>query len=298
MPFRANQKYVRLGVFALVAAAFVIIAVDISLAWVYVSALTRPDCAAPNFLDNMGLPEEHWLSTEDGYSLKAWYYPSKNGAAILALGGIGGSLEEALPPVRALIDAGYGVLQIDSRACARPGARVTLGADEIFDAAAGLDFLLSRPDVDSEKIGAFGFSMGGVTLIRASARHPQIQALIAEGGYDQLGSHIVQPSVKHPPLRRIFLYSVAGVFWLQTGANPWAISPLDDLPKISPRPVFLIFGEFEIGRAGGQTQFDVAGEPKSLWVVPEGDHGSNYQAAPDEYERRVLEFFNQKLLLR
>ncbi len=290
-----KPRVLRLSVFALVASAAALIAVNVSLAWVYVSALTRPGCFVPTYLEGIAPPEEHWLTTEDGHSLRAWYYPSENGAAVLALGGVGGSLGDALPPVRPLIEAGYGVLQIDSRACARPPARVTLGADEIYDAVAGLDFLLSRSDVEPDRIGALGFSMGGVTIIRTAAQRPEIKAVIAEGGYDQLGAHIIQPSVPHSLPRKIFLYTVAGVFWLQTNINPWAVSPLDDLPAISPRPVFLIYGEYELGRGNGQAQFDAAGEPKSLWVVPDGDHGANYRIAPEEYERRMIEFFDRTL---
>ncbi|MBL7161853.1 MAG: prolyl oligopeptidase family serine peptidase [Anaerolineales bacterium] len=293
-----NPKILRLGIYALVALVAALIAVNISLAWVYVSVLTQPGCSVPQYLDEMDPPEEHWLVTEDGHSLQAWYYPSVNGAAILALGGIGGSLGDVLPPVRPLIEAGYGVLQINSRACAQPPARVTLGADEVYDAAAGLEFLLSRPEVNPDGIGAFGFSMGGVTIIRTAAQHPEIKAVVAEGGFDQLGKHIVQSGADHSLPRQIFLYTVAGVFWIQTGVNPWAVSPIDDLPAISPRPVFLVYGEYEITRGGGRAQFDAAGEPKFLWVVPGGDHGSNYRAAPDEYERKVLEFFNQTILDR
>ncbi len=296
MGYRLRIKTLRLGVFALVAVIAVLIAVDISLAWIYVTALTRPGCAAPTHLDNIDLPEQHWLTIEDGHSLQAWYYPSSNGAAILALGGIGGSLGEVLPPVRPLIESGYGILQIDSRACAQPPARVTLGADEAQDAKTGIDFLRSHPEIDPERIGAFGFSMGGVAVIRAAAQHSEINAVIAEGGFDQLGKHILQPDVEHSLPRRIFLYTVAGIFWLQTGSNPWQIDPLEDISKISPRPVFLIYGEHEIGRGGGQAQYDAALEPKSLWIVPRGDHGRNYLIATEEYHQRVLDFFNRTLL--
>ncbi len=286
-----------------------IVAVDVSLAWIYVSALTKPGCSQPIDLGELDPPEEHWLSTEDGHAIRAWYYPSKNGAAILALGGISGSLGDTLPPVRPLLEAGYGVLQIDSRACAQPSARVTLGGNEIYEAAAGVDFLLQLPDLDPEKIGAFGFSMGGVTLIRAVAlqqgsgqsHQPKIQALsaiqalIAEGGYDQLGAHIIQPGAGHSLPRTVFLYTVAVVFWTQTGVNPWGVSPIEDISNLGPRPVFLIYGEHEIQRGGGQAQFDAAQQPKSLWVVPGGTHGGNYQIAQDEYDQKVVDFFDKSL---
>ncbi|MFQ5616565.1 MAG: alpha/beta hydrolase, partial [Anaerolineales bacterium] len=196
-----------------------------------------------------------------------------------------------------LLQAGYGVLQIGSRACAKtPPVPVTLGASEVNEAAAGLIFLQSRPEVAPDRIGIFGFSMGGVGAIRTAARHPEIAAVLAEGGYYNLGNDIVEPddaSVSVP--RRIFLYTIAGVFWLRTGISPWTISPVDDIARISPRPVLLIYGEHEAGFGRAQAQFESAGEPKELWITPDGSHGQNYLVAPEEYERRVLEFFNQTI---
>ncbi len=288
-------KALRLTLFALIAALTVLVAVDISLAWMYVHALVQPGCSSPIWLNEFSEPEEIRLKTEAGLTLKAWYYPPENGAAILSLGGSGGSLGRSLPPVSALLDAGYGILQIDGRACAQPPRQVTLGGNELHDASAGLEFLLSQPEIDPKKIGAFGFSMGGVTAIRLAARHPQIQAVVAEGGYDQLGRHITKPGMQKSLPRQIFLHTVAFSFWLQTGLDPWSISPLDDIALIAPRPVFLIYGEHEIESGGGRGQFDGAGEPKTLWVVAGGDHGSNYVIDPIEYDRRILEFFDQAL---
>jgi fermentation-respiration switch protein FrsA (DUF1100 family) len=289
-------RLARLTTFTAFVVVVLVMAMNITLAWLYISALTQPGCHEPQPLVNMAEPQEHWIRTEDGLDLRVWYYPSTNGAAILALGGVGGSLGDTLPPVMGLLEAGYGVLQVDGRACAKPPARVTLGADEVYAAKAGLEFLLERSEVDPERIGAFGFSMGGVTAIRVAATHPGVRALIAEGGYDNLGDHIVKPGAAHSFFRKIFLYSVTGAYWVQTGINPWEVSPVDDIEDISPRPVFLIYGEHELERGGGQQQFDAAKQPKELWIVPEGDHGSNHLAAPNEYERRVLEFFNQVLL--
>jgi len=290
-----NKTFLRLLRFALIACVGILIALDLSLASIYVHALTHPGCSDPIRLGGFPDPEEIWLKTEDGLMLRAWYYPSGNGAAILSLGGVGGSLGGNLPPVEALLQAGYGILQIEGRACAQPARAVTLGGKEILDAQAGLEFLLNSKDVDPRYIGVYGFSMGGVTALRLAARQPQIQAVVAEGGYDQLGKHITQPGAQHSLPRKVFLHTVAGFFWLQTGLNPWLISPMDDISLIAPRPVMLIYGEHEIERGGGHLQFQAAGDPKTLWVVPGGDHGTNYALDPLEYNRRVLEFFDQVL---
>lgn len=235
------------------------------------------------------------LPAADGVTLPAWYYPSHNGAAVIALGGQGGALGENLPPIDVLLDNGYGVLQIGSRACAASPAPITLGGDEIFDAEAGFNFLLTRPEVDAEKIGLFGFSMGGVGAIRAAARNEDFAAVSAEGGFYNLGADIVEAEAKKSIPRSVFLYTIAGVYWARTGHNPWKLSPIDDLPTISPREVFLIYGEKEIDSGRGREQYEAAREPKSLWVVSQGAHGQNHVVAPQEYRQRVLDFFDRAL---
>ena len=287
-------RLIRFGVITLIGA---ILAADVGLSWSYMYRLTHPGCvSAPALNGGLPQPEEHQLETSDGLRTRAWYYPAKNGAAVVALGGLQGALGGNLPPVAFLVEEGYGVLQIDSRACATPAAAVTLGYAEVTGAAAGVDFLLSRPEVDPGRIGVMGFSMGGVTAIRAAARHPQIAAIVAEGGYFNLGRHLTGNRGNEPIPMRALRYSIAAAYLLQAGENPWQVSPIDDLPTISPRAVLLIYGEDELLGGGGDLQFSAAREPKELWVVPGGSHGRNYLVAKEAYEARVLDFFKRNLL--
>ncbi len=287
-------RVARLSIFALV---LLLLGLDVSAAWIYVEALTHFPCfSEPPFPDDFPAPEQLELKTEDGILIPAWYFPSQNGAAILILGGPGGAIGGTLPYVTPLLEAGYGILQIGARACAMPPRPVTLGGNEVNDAAAGLAFLLTRGEVNPARIGIYGFSMGGVGAIRTAARHPEISAVLAEGGYFNLGQDMVEPGLAEPITRKIFLYTIAGVFWMRTGVNPWQVSPVDDIGSISPRPVLLIYGEHEAESGRAQMQFDAAGEPKELWIVPGGDHGANRLLVPEEYERRVMAFFDNALL--
>ena len=86
------------------------------------------------------------------------------------------------------------------------------------------------------------------------------------------------------------------MYWLQTGINPWDSSPIDDLPLISPRPVQLIYGEHEVDDARAYEQYAAAQEPKALWIVPKGDHGTNYSVEPAAYDTLILQFFSAYLL--
>jgi hypothetical protein len=42
--------------------------------------------------------------------------------------------------------------------------------------------------------------------------------------------------------------------------------------------------------------YEAAGEPKTLWEVEGAGHTGGIDADPDEYQRRVLAFFDQALL--
>lgn len=269
---------------------------DFLVAWFFVGALTYPPCPNPPLIQgDYPQHQDITLTTDDDLAIRAWYYPSQNGAAIIALGGINGSLGDQLPPVRPLLNAGYGILQIDTRRCATPPAPVTLGYHELYDAAAGLKFLLSRPEVDPARIGLYGFSMGGVSAIRTAARHPEISAVIAEGGYFNLGDDFIEPESDQFFIQKIFLYSIAGMFWLRTGINPWEISPIDDISLINPTPIFLVYGEHEAQSGRAHLQFEAARQPKELWIVPDGKHGHNHLIASREYENRILDFFSLTL---
>jgi dipeptidyl aminopeptidase/acylaminoacyl peptidase len=290
------QRLIRLAAFALLAIALAYLVIQTGLAWVYAYVLTHPLCSGdpPQPAEGPLPHQEVTLETRAGLELVAWYYPPQNGAVLVALGGSCGALGGNLPPVDFLLEQGFGILQIDSRAQARPRAAVTLGGHEVLDVEAALDFLEGQPEVS--RVGAYGFSMGGVGAIRAAARHPEIEAVVAEGGFYNLGEDFVEPESPKSPLQSLFLHTIALAYWANSGIDPWEISPIDDLAAISPRPLMLIYGEAEAASGHAQAQYDAAIPPKEFWLVPGGAHGRNHLVAPEEYQRRVLAFFSDNLL--
>jgi dipeptidyl aminopeptidase/acylaminoacyl peptidase len=287
----ASIRWRRVVGLTLASLLVVLLALDVNLAWLYIDALLYPGCPSPEPLAEHPPHESVFLRSADDLEIEAWYYPGTKGSAILALGGIHGAWGSQLPPVDFLLDAGYPVLQIGTRACT--SAPVTLGGKELLDAEAGLQYLLEQPEVD--RIALYGFSMGGVTGIRTAARHPEVAAVIAEGGYFNLGQDFTEPGSERGPLRFVFLYTLAGMYWLRSRVNPWQVSPLDDIRRISPRPILLIYGEHEAASGRAELQYEAAGDPKELWLVPGGDHGSNHQVAGEAYQQRVLDFLSQSL---
>ncbi|HNS38522.1 MAG TPA: hypothetical protein PKM01_12120, partial [Anaerolineaceae bacterium] len=76
------------------------------------------------------------------------------------------------------------------------------------------------------------------------------------------------------------------------GHSPRQISPLDTLPHLAPRPVLLIFGEFEADNNRAFDQLAAAGPAAQMWIVPGAGHGGYAQLAPLEYEQRIIAFFD------
>jgi fermentation-respiration switch protein FrsA (DUF1100 family) len=81
---------------------------------------------------------------------------------------------------------------------------------------------------------------------------------------------------------------------LANRAPPPGLSGLVD--DIAPRPLLLIRGR------GGQKQealnrvyHDAARQPKALWEVPGAGHTAALSTRPQEYERRVIDFFDRAL---
>jgi hypothetical protein len=71
------------------------------------------------------------------------------------------------------------------------------------------------------------------------------------------------------------------------------------VPRIAPRPLLLIAApNAPTGEDLNRGYFAAAGQPKTLWEIPESGHVGGLSARPREYERRVVGFFDRALLQR
>ena len=70
----------------------------------------------------------------------------------------------------------------------------------------------------------------------------------------------------------------------------------DLVPRIAPTPLFLIWAPNSGGEDMNPTYYRLAGQPKAIWAIPEASHTQGIDARPEEYERRVVDFFDRALL--
>jgi dipeptidyl aminopeptidase/acylaminoacyl peptidase len=239
------------------------------------------------------------LTTADGLRLAGWYIPSHNGATIILCHGLGTNRADMLLQAVLLAEHGYGSLLFDFRAHGESeGEMVTYGYGEADDVLAAVDYLLARPDVDPQRIGILGGSLGAATAIHAAARSTHLRAVVAESAFTSLEDEVASSfkAFSGLPAFPFAPFTVAFAQW-QTGLRISEVRPIDDIPSIAPRPVFIIHGTDDelIPAEQGLRLYEAAGEPKELWMVEMMGHGSALGIFPDEYEKRVIGFFDKAL---
>jgi fermentation-respiration switch protein FrsA (DUF1100 family) len=290
LPWRYGRRLL-LGIAGLLVVFFVLS--PIALAYVVTHA-GPADVPAPN----LGAAyEDVELRTSDGLLLKGWYVPSRNGAAVISFPGRSGTRLQA----RILARHGYGVLLFDRR-----GEGVSEGDWNVFgwqgerDLHAAVRFLRARDDVDPERIGGIGRSVGGEMLIGAAAESDAFKAIVSEGGT----SRSVRDDVANLDFGVANLpgFAMQGVITAATAVFTNNLPP-EDLKglasRISPRAVFFIYGEHGQGgteKVPNRGFYAAAGEPKEIWEVPEAQHVGGITTRPAEYERRVVGFLDRTLL--
>jgi len=287
------QYWIRLGIMTIVS---LVVVSAITLVWFSYQQTQdylhpRRQVVSEEMLNTYGVEPQHiTLITEDSVKLAAWYTPPQNGAVILVAHGYG---DVRSPNYYLLfVQKGYGVLAWDFRAHGESGGEFSsLGYYEAIDAKAALDFVLAQPGV--EHIGAWGGSMGAVTMIRATAQYPEIEALVADSPFatldDEMNLRITLPHMR--PLMRFFATQATDVSFDM-------VRPVDDIARISPRPVFIIQGmeDTMVPLDSAQRLYDAAGELRQIWLEEGVGHLGMYGAYEERYTRQVIGFFDKYLL--
>jgi hypothetical protein len=287
-----NIKWLtRLSAAALAAIPITLVFVAAALAQIYTRAVLHPGCQGDfASLDEYGYPSERvTFTSRDGPTLQGWF--SKGGEhpeiVIIVMAGHASNTRFALDDAALLAKHGYSTLVFEHRSCAEPSLSASTGFWEAQDALGVVDYLQTRTDV--EHIGAMGFSEGGTAVLLAAAEETAIEAVIPMGGYADLKDDILDPGDDLDWFSRLVRRMIVWSFRLE-GVPVNQASPVAVIDQISPRPVFLIYGELE---GSGQQLYDAALEPKSLWIVPQTGHGGYSVTHPEEYEERIVGFFDE-----
>jgi dienelactone hydrolase len=288
---RRVWRYVRRAGYAVAAVvALYVVVFPLAIAYVFTHSATEtvPEARLGAAYENVA------FTTHDGLTLRGWYVPSRNRAAMIAAPGRGDSQRLA----RMLVRHGYGVLLFDRRGeGASDGDPNIFGWEAAGDLRAAVEFLQRRADVDPARIGGIGLSVGGEAMLQAAAESDGLAAVVSDGA----GSRSIREDLERPGQGKwgeipTSVVITAGTWLFSNHAPPPGL--VDLVPRISPRPVLFIYGEHDQANVVDLTPhyYAVAGQPKSLWRVPGAGHTEGSELRPRAYERRVTAFLDHALL--
>jgi len=237
--------------------------------------------------------EDVFFPAADGAPLHGWFLPAATGAkargAVLHLHGNAANVTGHYEFVRWLPAAGYHVLTFDYRGYGRSEGRVSREGT-IEDAAAALDYIRGREDVDPGRVLVFGQSIGGaISVLLGARRRGQIRGLVVEGGFSDY-RRIVCHHVMHHPLLTVLAW------WLPF-LVPKGFDPIDSVAAVSPVPVLFVHGKADhiVPWQMSQEMYERAGQPKEFWLIEGMDHYLVWEEEPEEVQARLLAFFETAL---
>jgi pimeloyl-ACP methyl ester carboxylesterase len=235
---------------------------------------------------------------DSGGVLAAWYLAPRDGAVVIIRHGSGSNAGSVLSHAALLAEHGYGLLLTDASGHgASSGNAMDFGWFGESDIANSVDFLLTQPEVDAERIAVLGLSMGAEEALGAIGADTRIAAVVAEGATARIADD-------KQWLSEVYGWRGAVQEWLETAqyavtdlltpASP--PSPLvESVSAAAPRPVLLVVAG-EVPDEGHAAEH-IAGSSDNarIWVAPGAGHIGALTADPEGYERQVVGFLDRVL---
>ena len=246
-------------------------------------------------------PENIHFNSSDGIKLAGIFIKGNLDATIILLHGYGRSKEQMLPQAAFLHKAGFNILMFDFRASGESeGKYITFGVKEKNDLEGAVSYLKTRKDINPEKIGLLGFSMGGAVAIMESGELPEIKAIVINSSYARFKTviwnnfKIYLKGVPFFPLGWIVLLIIKS----RTGIYYPRINPIKYLEKLQKRPLMIIHGTHDKRIPVEDTMEFYKKAPwiKEFWLVKGAGHEDTYSIKSGEYEEKVINFFKKNVL--
>jgi len=243
--------------------------------------------------------EDFKVSAPDGAILRGWRArPAEpNGNWVLVFHGVADNRVGVIGQAELLLRAGYSVVLMDARAHGESGGAVaTYGWLERDDTRTIVDALESTEH--PAHLFALGESMGAGIALQSAAADSRIEAVVAEApfaslreaSYDYAGfqEHLLLGKTLFAPGAWILLYRGEKL----AGFPAAAVSP-ERAVAARPFSVLLICdaADTTLPCRHAERIYARASGPRALWVVPGAFHTAALGFAPEEFRRRVLDFY-------
>ncbi len=225
--------------------------------------------------------------------------PGRARAVVVLLHGYGRDERRLRRHARYLVRDGYAVVSVRFRSSGGWGRRpTTLGAHELADVRAVLEWIGRQSEWTGRPIALFGESLGASVAIVAAASHPEVSSVVADDAFarsdwaieDRLKLEYHLPAWPLTPLARAIGRRV-------TGLDPGGLDVSAALAGITDRPVLLIHGGLEdhLRHRHARSLEAAAGPVAESWTVAGAGHAASWETDRENYERRVRVFLSTSL---
>jgi dienelactone hydrolase len=236
------------------------------------------------------------FETSDGVQLVGWYTPSANGAAIVVMPGSGGDKGSTIDHAAVLDSHGYGVLALDARGNGdSEGVGHAWGWHGVDDIEAAVAWLRTRPEVDPERIGALGLSMGGEEALTAAAADVGLSAVAAEGVSARMPADLAYlPGDISGMIQRIDAEIMWSLADLMTDASP-PMPLVEAVARAADQVPMLVIAGTAADEAAAAPLLQEAAPELRIWNV-DAPHIGALARFPAEWEAQVIGFFDEALV--
>ncbi len=254
---------------------------------------------APYFTDDY---ETVWIAVRDeDIELHGWWLPADDpgASAIVVVHGRSGCVRhpEVLAPAAMLHQLGYEVLLIDLRdhgASTIEDGYYAGGTEEYRDVVAAVDWLLER-ETPPGGIGALGTSLGAATVVIAAGVDERIEAVWEDSSYSEMIRR-VEEDLEEKGLPTFLAPATVPLFRLFAGYDLDSHTVLGETENLAGRHLYITHGQEDettyVSHAYVLLEAaQEAGVEVDSWIVPETAHVAAMFMYPEEYERRLADFF-------
>lgn len=242
--------------------------------------------------------EEVTFETGNDLKLKGWYIPGTNDTKCVILApGKGENRWDVLNYAPFLVEAGFNVLLFDPRSTGRSGGdRYGFGYFESQDLQYAVTFLMNEKGISD--FGILGRSAGATAGLLAGLEDPNIDAVVADSPYANLRLASKDfGDYSQDPLFQVFFPVYMRSAKLALGIDIYdktnALKRIESMETAS----YFIHGRADeaVGYQNSVRLHERKPAKKLLWLVPDTGHVQAYQNRPEEYEQKVVKFFNSNL---
>lgn len=242
------------------------------------------------------------FTTPDGTFHSGWFFPGLRGGPVIVIcHGYKSSREDILTLGTSLQQHRYNVLAFNFAGHGEsPVPYTTLGYKETEELQAALDMLSNRDDMDTQRIGLWGYSMGGYSVVRIASLNPSVKAVVADSLYPhptallrielrKLGAHLIPLLI---PMA-VAEFHVSSFFF--GGLDGDLATNMDTLAGV---PKLFVAGD-DAPRLEALTReiYVAAPGPKDLVTLPRSNISAFSEDERRNYENVVVTFFLRSLPL-